>query len=253
MTEAVKYGAGVAWDWLKSPWWHGATTAAGMLAVAGAVATLLLWPAPLPDASQQSQEEVVKFVASEQFASLSADQQQPYFDRMRELRREGDGRRGFRDLNLSEDEQQRLRQNMRASFERRMDETIDEFFALAPEQRDAYLDTQIDDMQKRMAEWRNRRSQRRQDEPRRQPDREPQAGGSESSQGSSGSEGEQDRPRRRDGDRRRHGPTPERMKQRIEHSDPVKRARRMEYMKAMRDRMEARGIEAPWHRHSRGR
>jgi hypothetical protein len=58
---------------------------------------------------------------------------------------------------LGPDQRREVRDQMREGFQRRMDEQIDAYFALPPQQRVAYLDKQITEMEKRRKEWEARR------------------------------------------------------------------------------------------------
>lgn len=174
----------------------------------GAAATILLWPQPAPpDIATQSEQDVVRYVASEQFSKLPEPKRQVYLQAVAD-RFEGRPP-DMRDVELSDEQRDRLRENVRPMFRQRMEQRIDAFFALPEEQRDAYLDDMID----RMQEMRNRR-------PR--------------------DAGRGDRQGRRGG-----GFTPERMKQRLENTPPDRRAKMAEFFRAMRQRMEDRGIEPP--------
>lgn len=122
---------------------------------------------------------------------------------------------------LSEQERRQLRKNIMPVMEARMDERVDKYHELSTEdERKAYLDEMIDWMQTRMAQ-----------RPRR-----PESGRTDAQAG----QGE-------DGQLPRGHPrfSPEGMKERIETTDPVKKARFAEFLKAMRKRMEERGIAFP--------
>ena len=60
---------------------------------------------------------------------------------------------------LSPDQRREVRDQMRQGFQRRMDQQIKEYFALPPKERTAYLDKQINEMEKRRKEWEARRAQ----------------------------------------------------------------------------------------------
>ena len=60
---------------------------------------------------------------------------------------------------LSPDQRREVRDQMREGFQRRMDQQIKEYFALPPKDRTAYLDKQINEMEKRRKEWEARRAQ----------------------------------------------------------------------------------------------
>lgn len=204
----------------------GAVLAGVLLLAGGGLAWLLSEPSVPPEPPTDDPKQLVEIMASKQFASLNDQQKQAY---MQKLAGEGSPRQAFRAARELPDEQrQQFRENVGSMMRQQFEQRIDAYFALAPEQRDAYLDEQIDQMQAHRQQRQARRAEQT------------------TSSGETGSDAQR-RPRR-DGPRR--GFTPDRMKRRIEHSDPERRAKFMEYMKAMRERMEARGIEPP--HHSRG-
>lgn len=60
---------------------------------------------------------------------------------------------------LSPEQRDQVREQMHEGFERRMDEQIRTYFALPAEQKTAYLDKQIQEMEQRRKEWEVRRAQ----------------------------------------------------------------------------------------------
>ncbi len=58
---------------------------------------------------------------------------------------------------LTPEQREVVHQQGRQEFERRMDEQMDAYFALPPEERVAYLDKQIEEGEKRRKEWESRR------------------------------------------------------------------------------------------------
>lgn len=60
---------------------------------------------------------------------------------------------------LSPEQRDQVREQMREGFEWRMDEQIRTYFALPAEQKTAYLDKQINEMEQRRKEWETRRAQ----------------------------------------------------------------------------------------------
>lgn len=60
---------------------------------------------------------------------------------------------------LSPAQRDQVREHMREGFERRMDEQVKAYFALPKEQRVAYLDKQINEMEQRRKQWEARRAQ----------------------------------------------------------------------------------------------
>jgi hypothetical protein len=174
--------------------------AALLLVAASATAGWLFWP-HRPDPRTASPAELAKFIASDDFGKLPAEQQQGYFDQAAvRLPRQGRTIQGAEGLSPQEREALSARLG-----EQRMKSRMAEYFKLPPEERTAYLDKQIDDMQARRDEM-----QARQDFPTSQP------GGGGSSM-----------------DRRR---------ERFENTDPLFRAERTQYFQDLRARMQQRGI-----------
>lgn len=130
------------------------------------------------------------------------------------------------------DRQQR-RSNARAAMHEMMDRTVNRYFELPQQQRTAYLDKVIDDMSRHIQEMRKMRQQR-----------QSLADNTQSSQ-----QGREDRGRessRGDGHRgTRRGRTAEGMRARQERHSAESRAKRTEFMMAMRERMKQRGIDMP--------
>lgn len=197
---------------------------AAVLVVGAAGATAYLFrdyftPPPNPETAKP--EEVTHYLASEKFARLPVEKKQVY---MQKLRRntEGNPRRMMRTArNLPEKERQKLRENIGSVFRARMEQAVDRYFELPPEQRTAYLDEMID----RHEQFRRERQARR-------------------------AAGENERPREgRSNDQRRRRPggrrgrrTPERHKRRIKRISGERRARMTEFMEAMRKRRRERGL-----------
>ncbi len=192
---------------------------AAILGGAGALIAWGPWAAPAaPDPNEQSPQEIVEYMASREFGRLPAEARSQYMQQARDVRRrQGDPGRAHR-AELSDSQRRQLRENMRSTMRAHMEQRLDEYFGLPPEERTAYLDRMIDRMQQH----------------RERPDRpRPDADRSGRSEGGDGD--------RRQG--RRRGPTPERLKRRLEHSTPEMRAKFVEFRKALRKRMEERGIE----------
>lgn len=203
----------------------------GLLLAAAALGAVVLWGST-PEPQSDKPEDLVAFIATEDFARLPENKQQQYLTKLRES--DGDRREAFRTVrDLPEEQRRQFHQNMRQQFQQRMEQHIDEYFALPPEQRQAKLDETIDHMLARRKEFEARRAQRRQ-----QASTRPRSEGNNTSS----RDGNADR-RQRSG--RRRGDPAERLKRRIEHSNPERRAKFVEYMKQMRKRMEERGIEPP--------
>lgn len=134
---------------------------------------------------------------------------------------------------LTDEQRQELRRNMRTVFTSMMTGRLDEYFAAAPDEQDEVLDRHIDEMQERMKKWREQR---------------------ESAEADRQKEGDGDRENWRERMReRRANETSEQRKTRSESRDPDQMARRMAYFQAVRSRMSERGIESSWGRGGRGR
>ncbi len=136
---------------------------------------------------------------------------------------------------LTDEQRQELRRNMREVMGSMMTERVDEYYAAAPEEKDAVLDRHIDEFQERMKEWRKRREERRREQ---------------------GDDADQERNREEWRERmrgRRGGGTSEQRKSRSESRDPDQMVRMMSYFQALRSRMTERGIESPGGRGGWGR
>jgi len=190
--------------------------AGATLVVVGAGAwTLHARRIPAPDGPVV---QVVKFVATEQFEKLSPEQQKPYTDALEKVSR-GERREVFEKAELSDEDRERLFHNTRG---KEMEQRVDAYFALAtPAEKQKYLDSMLDEMQKRMSEFRNRPTTR-----------------------PAGQTGGGDRPGGGGGNRF----DPERMKKRMESTPPARQAKMAEFHAAMRKRMTERGITPPWER-----
>lgn len=205
----------------------GVVTLAVLAAGGGSLGWWLSRPAIPTTPQSEDPKELIQAMASEDFAKLSDSQKQAYFKR---LTADGSPREAFRaSRELDESQRRQLRQNVRPLMEQEFERRIDEYFALPAEQQAGYLDEQIDQMLAIREQFRARRAQRAATRPART-----QPTGEASSDGDSN--------RRRSGGRHR-GPSAQRLKRRIEHTSPQRRAKFLAYMKAMRERMEQRGIE----------
>ena len=213
------------------------------VAAAGLVTVLVLapWKAlakpTAPDPNTQSPEQIAQFMASDRFASLPPETKNRYLERIRQIGQDR-GRRALPTDNLSDEQRRKLRENMRNAWEQQMDDRMKQFFELSPEKRTAYLDQMIDRMQQRMRDRGNRPD--RPDGPRSRP-----AGGSARARPDStnrtNAAGNTPNGQRGSGRGRRRF-DPSRMKDRIESTSPEQKARRAEFRKALRKRMEERGI-----------
>jgi len=211
-----------------SRWRIAAIAGGGAVAVAGA-GVLLIWlsgpPAP-PPPEKQTPKQVRDYLASAEFGDHSVEVRQAYLDKVIA----SGTARARRDLfgrgNLTDEQRRQLRQNVQPVVQNMMQQRIDQYFELPPDQRTAYLDKMIDQM---MA-WRPSGPPRRPPPQTTQPAQtaRPQPTGSSEQQPRS------HRPGR--------GFTPQRMKRHIESTPPEMRAKLIEFMKAFRKRMEERGI-----------
>ena len=184
----------------------------------------------VPDPARQTPEERIAYMATEDFGDLPVQKRGEYIEQIRDL--EGDGalwRGARRAEGLSEDEQHRLRKNVGPIMRERFTDMVNDYFELPRAERTAYLDTFID----RMTERRVRRNEKRQEE------------------ADSAVPGDADSRRRGEDGRRRGPPSIARVRDRLEGVSAEERARHMEFMIALRQRMEERGIDPP--RPGRGR
>ncbi len=196
------------------PWaLAGAVVAAAVAAVA--IGILHTQPAPKPtvDVAHLSPEQILDRMKSGEIQEL------PQEDRRAAVRTLTEDHETFRELMqdeaLGDDERERIRETMRETFRAEQEARVKEYFALPPEERDAYLDQVVDEMAERFQSWQRER-------------REGPPGGEEGNRG---------------GERR--GPTLDRMKERIESSDPAERAQQAEFRRVMREKMAARGMARP--------
>jgi len=208
--------------------------------VAGAAAAAYLaWPEKKPEAPalpagdnpEQMAEQAIAYMVSDDFATLDEAQREAYVERVAEQFAERDvrpffrrGRRADSEKEPSEEERERHRQVMRPLMQKVVEKQMDKYFELPEKEKVVYLDRQID----RMLAGRQQRETRRQ---------EREAAEKNSPKPDSQASSRADR-----GPRRGRRFTPERLKERIETGDPEDRARRVEYRRALRERMETRGI-----------
>ncbi|MGC9454093.1 MAG: hypothetical protein ACP5HU_04445 [Phycisphaerae bacterium] len=194
-------------------------------AIAVGCGAILLWAglSGPPDPEKQSPEEVVEYLASEDFGKLSTERKREYLEQAREAGRL-QGRRMMSGQDLSDEQRQQYFENMADVGRQHMRERLDEFFALPQEQRTEFIDRMLDRFQNR---------------PMRPADERSPAASAEGDDSSDGAG---------DGRRSRGGFTAEHMKRMIENTDPEDRARMAEFVKAMQKRMEERGISPPWRR-----
>lgn len=127
-----------------------ATIAFVALAAAGAAMWLLMTNSPTPpDAEAAPAADVHAYIASEDFAELTVEQQSGYLEK---LWKQSPGR--MRELmkidHLPEDTRRRVVRNVRQGMIRLMTKQARELEALSPEEQDGYLDARIDEMMQKM-------------------------------------------------------------------------------------------------------
>lgn len=213
-----------------------------MIAVYGAIfagvgaGAYVLWPRErpvvvVPVPSTQTPEETMKYVASTEFEVLDQDEKQKYFAEVVKHFESQDAWLLPR-TELSPEERERLFKNVGPLFQKVMDARIDKYFTLPPEEKAAYLDSMIDRMQ-RMREAVEERRRERRENAAAKGTTEPATATAAGTPGST-----QTQERRGSGDRF----NPQRIKERIEGTPPEDQAKRAEFFKALRKRMEERGI-----------
>ena len=190
-----------------------AVIVAAAVASAGGIWLYSLWFPRPPEPETAEPEEVRDYLASDRFGKLSEEERAEYLQALRDSGQMPRGRRGRRsadeELTAEEGEQrEKIRKNIMPVFRKRHEERLKAYFELPEEERTAYLDEMIDRIQQHRSE--------------RRPDNE-------------------HAPR----EQRRRGPSPERMKERIETTDPETRAQSTEFRRALRERMEERGVHRP--------
>jgi hypothetical protein len=199
-----------------------------LLITATVLGVVLIGSEPAPQSD--SRDDLIKFVASEDFASLSEDKQRQYIQRLGEG---GNRREVFRAAReqLTDEQRQQLRENMSSMMQQQMQKRVEEYFALPPEQRQQHLDATIDEMIARREQFATRRAERQAQGETNRPE-------SSTSDAPNQTDQQTRRPRR--------GPSAERLKRRIENTDPETRARFVQYISDLRARMEERGVEFSW-------
>ena len=211
-------------------------------------AAYVLWPSSAekaaapdiksaPKPSAESPHDAIKYMASESFENLDDKAKKEYFDQVREVAGGPGLRFRGRGGDLSDEERQRLRQNVRPLARKAMEERITAYFELPKDEKTAYLDNIID----RMPAGREAREERR---------RERAAAAEANAESAPATTANNNTPRP-NGRRRRF--TPERMKRRIETTEPEQRARHIQFRKDLRERAEERGLELRRPRHASSR
>ena len=193
--------------------------------------TWRFWPGPKPpDPATASPTDIAKYMATSQFAELPMEKRQEYFDRVNQAQTQPFN--FFRGEGLSRDERDNLRENVAPMMEAARDKQMKEYFALAPEDREAYLDKIIDQMLERQ--------QARATRPSRS-DTQPGASGPGGPGGPGGAVG--GGPGGPPGGGRGGGAfNAQRMRDRIEGTNPLNRAQRIEFRQQLQQQMQKRGI-----------
>jgi hypothetical protein len=100
-----------------------------------------------PDPANLSQENAVKYMASNKFASLPEKQKELFIKKLRDKSNDAPPHKVF--ASLSQEERKALHKNMGKLMHRKMKERIKKFFAMTPEEQDAFLDQEIERMRER--------------------------------------------------------------------------------------------------------
>ena len=170
----------------------------------------------LPDPGKQKTEDIAKLMASDKFSKLPGSVKDKYLenlvtqDKTREI--------FYSAKSMSDDERKNLRDNMRPMFEIAMNKKAKEYFDLPPEKREAFLDGELDKMAERFANRPNNQNAAVGGQGRGAP-------GGAGAQGNAGG---------------RRGPSAKEIKQRIETTNPLDRAKAIQYRMALRARAQQR-------------
>ena len=191
-----------------------------------------------PDFEKLSDERVLEYVKSGKAKTLDQQHLIKLGERLEKIPPE-QRREAMREL--TPEERENFRESRRKIADARLQKTIDEFFSLPPEKQNEFLDRQIDEMERRMQEFRQRFSERGGVIPQgfagppgemRQDGEGLSAGGQErGGQGEAGRQG-----------RRNISPDArlQRMRDRLSETTPEERAKRREYFRRLRERMAER-------------
>lgn len=171
-----------------------------------------------PETAGMERAEVVKYAASQEFAALPQSEKQKYFDGMRAKMEGTNPWQVMRDSNLSEQERERLRDNMGDMFRQQQLERVKKLVKMSKEERAKEYDRMAAEAIKRMAERRQQGGQRPEGQQNRQ----------------GGQQG---------GGQNRGAANVQRMRQRYEGTDAVTRAVEAEMRIEMRKRMQQAGVQ----------
>lgn len=195
-------------------WTLGGVIPASMIAavVLGSLYSRSSTPPPAVDVDALSPDQILARMKSGELQTLAPE------DRRATVHKLTEDRETFHEMmqddTTTEEERNRLRETMRETFREEQQARVKEYFALPKEERDAYMDKLADEMAERFQRW-------QQDGQANRPPRDDNANAA-------------------NGERR--GPSLDRMKERIESSDPVERAQQAEFRRVMREKMATRGM-----------
>jgi hypothetical protein len=210
----------------------------GRIAIAGGLGALLVtglacglwWPRsgsggdpgaelpaapPASKAKPQTPQQIAAYVGSKDFAALGLDQRVAYLDSLNKT--DPNVVRSVMESDaVSKEQQDLVRKNVGEVFRQRTAQHVEAYTALPPEQRQAYLDKVIDELEARRLV------------------RKPSASGSGDPAG--GGSGKAERP---------VNPSEivSRIRSRLETTDPADRAKHIQFLIGMRGRMTQRGLE----------
>ncbi|MDD3726278.1 MAG: hypothetical protein PHI44_03690 [Candidatus Ratteibacteria bacterium] len=208
-----------------------------VLIVAALVTTIYGVSKIPPNFEKLSDEKVLAYVKSGRVEKLDQEHLIKLGERLEKIPSE---QRREMMQGLTDEERRNFRESRMMIAEAHMQKTIDEFFSLPPEKQNEFLDRQIDEMEKRRQEFRQRFGERPGGFPQGfQGERPGQSG--ERREGVS--TGNQQAPQQsvRTG---RGRPSPDarlqRMRNRLSETTPEERAKRREYARRLRERMMAR-------------
>jgi len=194
-----------------------------------------------PDFEKLSDEKVLNYVRSGKAMTLDREHLVKLGERLEKItpekRRELMGE-------LTPEERDRFRESRMRVAEARMQKTIDEFFSLPPEKQNEFLDKQIDEMERRREEFRQRFGERAGGFPQIFQGERPREGGERREGAYTG--GQQAVQQGVAGRQGRRNVSPDarlqRMRNRLSETTPEERAKRREYFRRLRERMAERNI-----------
>ncbi|HOL22173.1 MAG TPA: hypothetical protein PLQ41_04890 [bacterium] len=192
-----------------------------------------------PDFEKLSDEKVLNYVRSGKAMTLDREHLVKLGERLEKITPE---QRMELMGELTPEERENFRESRRMVAEARIQKTIDEFFSLPPEKQNEFLDRQIDEMEKRMAEFRQRFADRAGGFPQIFQGERPREGGERREGAYTG--GQQAVQQGVAGRQGRRNVSPDarlqRMRNRLSETTPEERAKRREYFRRLRERMAER-------------